>query len=43
MTKKITNKLQMFFSVITKNLSWDILTKSLAIFKRWHAVKDEKL
>ena len=41
--KKITNKLQMFFSIITKNLSWDILTKSLAIFKRWHAVKDEKL
>ena len=43
MTKKITNKLQMLFSVITKNLSWDILTKTLAIFKRWHAVKDEKL
>ena len=33
----------MFFSIITKNLSWDILTKSLAIFKRWHADKDEKL
>ena len=33
---------KMFFSVITKNLNWDILTKNLVIFKRWHAVKDEK-
>ena len=32
----------MFFSVITKNLNWDILTKNLVIFKRWHAVKDDK-
>ena len=33
---------KMFFSVITKNLNWDILTKNLVIFKRWHAVKDDK-
>ena len=32
----------MFFSVITENLNWDILTINLGIFKRWHAVKDEK-
>ena len=25
----------MFFSVITKNLNWDILTKILVTFKRW--------
>ena len=31
----------MFFSVRTKNLNWDILTKNLVIFKRWHVVKDE--
>ena len=27
---------------MTKNLNWDILTKNLVIFKRWHAVKDKK-
>ena len=32
----------MFFSVITKNLNWGILTKNLATFKRWDGVKDEK-
>ena len=31
----------MFFSVITKNLNWEILTKSLVIFKRLDGVKDE--
>ena len=25
----------MFFSVITKNLNWEILTKNLVTFKRW--------
>ena len=25
----------MFFSVITKNLNWEILTKNLVNFKRW--------
>ena len=32
----------MFFSVITKNLHWEILTKNLVTFKRWDGVKDEK-
>ena len=31
----------MFFSVITKNLNWEILTKNLVIFKRGD-VEDEK-
>ena len=31
----------MFFSVITKTLNWDILTKNLVLFKRWHTVTDE--
>ena len=33
----------MFFTVITKNSYWDILTKNLVIFKRQDGVKDEKL
>ena len=32
----------MFFSVITKNLHWEILTKSLVAFKRWDGNKDKK-
>ena len=32
----------MFFSVITKNLNWEILTKNLVTFIRWDGVKDEK-
>ena len=32
----------MFLSLITKNLSWEILTKNLVTFKRWDGVKDEK-
>ena len=32
----------MFFSVITNNLSGEILTKNLVTFKRWDGVKDEK-
>ena len=32
----------MFFSVITKDLNWKILTKNLVTFKRWGGVKDEK-
>ena len=31
----------MFFSVITKNLKWENLTKNLVSFKRWDGVKDE--
>ena len=32
----------MFFSVITKNLNWQILTNNLVTFKRWDEVMDEK-
>ena len=32
----------MFFSVITKNLNWETLTKNLITFKRWDRIKDEK-
>ena len=31
----------MFFSAITMNLNWEILTKNL-VTKRWDGVKDEK-
>ena len=31
----------MFYSVITKNLKWENLTKNLVSFKRWDGVKDE--
>ena len=31
----------MFFSVITKNLNWEVLVKNLVTFKRWDEVKDE--
>ena len=31
----------MFFSVITKNSNWKILTKNLVSFKIWN-IKDEK-
>ena len=32
----------MFFSVTTKNLNWEILTKNLATFIRWDGFKEEK-
>ena len=32
----------MFFSVIIKNLNWEILTKNLITFKKWDVVKDKK-
>ena len=32
----------MFFSVITKNLNLEILTKNIVTFERWDGVKDEK-
>ena len=32
----------MFFSVITKNLTWEIPAKNLVTFKRWDGAKDEK-
>ena len=31
----------MFFSIVTENLNWEILTKNLVNFKRWNGVKDE--
>ena len=31
------------FSVITKNLNWQILTKILVVIKRWDGVKDERM
>ena len=33
----------MFFSVITKNLTLEILTKNLVTFKRQDRVKNEKI
>ena len=33
---------KMFFSVATKNLNWEILTKNLVTFKKWDEIKDEK-
>ena len=45
MTKKWNKnvlEIKVFFSVITKNLNWDILTKNLVTFKRWDGSKDEK-
>ena len=41
MAKKLLMKI--FFSVITKNLNWEISTKNPVTFKRWDEVKDEKL
>ena len=32
---------KMFFSVITKNLNWEILLKNLVTFKKWNGVGDE--
>ena len=40
--KKKSLQTKMFFSVITKNLNWEILTKNLVTFKRWDEAKDEK-
>ena len=33
----------MFFSVISNNLNWEILTNNLATFNRLNEVADEKL
>ena len=40
MTKKVYK--QKCFSVVTKNLNCEILTKNLVSFKRWDRVKEEK-
>ena len=31
----------MFFSVVTKNLKWENLTKNSFTFKRWYGFKEE--
>ena len=41
MTKK-SFKTNFFFSVLTKNSNWEILTKNLVAFKRSDVVKDGK-
>ena len=41
MTKKVYHQ-KCFFSVATKNLNWEILTKNLVTFKRWDEIKEEK-
>ena len=33
---------KMLFSVITKNLDWEIVAKNLVTFKRWDGVKYQK-
>ena len=40
--EKKVYKEKYFWSLITKNLNWEILTKSLVNFKRWDCVKDKK-
>ena len=37
------NYKQKYFSVIIKNLNWEILSTNLVIFKRSYRVKDEKI
>ena len=32
----------MFFSAITKNLNWEILTTNLVTFEIWNGAKNEK-
>ena len=39
MTKKVYTQ-KMFFSILTKNLNWENLTKKLVTFKRWDGIKD---
>ena len=40
MTKKVYK--QKCFSIITKNLNLEILTKNFVTFKRWDGVRDDK-
>ena len=32
----------MFFSIITKNLNWEILSKNLVTFKRWYGASEKE-
>ena len=38
MTKKV-DKQKMFFSILTKNLNWAILTKNLVTLRRWDEIR----
>ena len=31
----------MFFSAVTENLNWEVLTNNSVTFKRWDGVKDQ--
>ena len=39
MTKGVY-KQKMFFSILTKNLNWEVLIKNLLTFKRWDEIRD---
>ena len=39
MTEKVYQQ-KMFFSILTKNLYWEIFTKNLVTFKKWDVIKD---
>ena len=39
--KRFMNK-KMFFSILTKDLKREVLTKKLLTFKRWDGIKDAK-
>ena len=34
-------KTKMFFSAVTENLNWEVLTNNSVTFKRWDGVKDQ--
>ena len=34
--------MKIYFSVIAKNLNWQVLTKNLVSFNRWDGVTDQK-
>ena len=40
--KKVYKQKNVFLCVLTKNLNWQMLTKNLVTFKRFHGIKDEK-
>ena len=39
---KLFMKVEMFFSVMTKNLNWEVSTNNLVTFKKWDGVNDKK-
>ena len=38
MRKKVHYQ-KMFFSILTKNLNWEVLPKNLVTFKRWDGIR----